>query len=242
MSLIYLNDLDKVCRGCLGKNGEMRPLFGSYLDNMLRMVAEIEVRVGDGLPQMMCVPCVLQVSRAFTFKQQCQRSDTTLRTFFQEMEKSSNDVANLAIDLNAVRAIETPKELLDVVEGNVIGVTDSTNQMEIEMVPEQIDTVKFDNSSPEMDNLQEKCLLIVHSVPQTLMADNITGSMNLEDENGISSTDGTFVSTNDLIEEEQQDLDGNSASAGIMVEEMDNEMADQQLNIELMTDQFGKQI
>lgn len=33
----------------------------------------------------MCVPCVLQVSRAFTFKQQCQRSDQTLRTYLQEI-------------------------------------------------------------------------------------------------------------------------------------------------------------
>lgn len=45
MSILFLNDLDKVCRGCLGKNGEMRPLFGSFLDNMLRTVAEIEVGV-----------------------------------------------------------------------------------------------------------------------------------------------------------------------------------------------------
>lgn len=43
MKEIAYDDLDKVCRGCLAKNGEMRPLFGSSLDNMLRAVAEIEV-------------------------------------------------------------------------------------------------------------------------------------------------------------------------------------------------------
>lgn len=31
----------------------------------------------------MCVPCVLQVSRAFTFKQQCRRSDQTLKNYLQ---------------------------------------------------------------------------------------------------------------------------------------------------------------
>lgn len=36
-------DFDKICRCCLCKNGEMRPLFGSCLDNMLRFVAEVEV-------------------------------------------------------------------------------------------------------------------------------------------------------------------------------------------------------
>lgn len=45
------------------------------------------MQAGDGLPQLMCVPCVLQVSRAFTFKQLCQRSDQTLRTFYREIEK-----------------------------------------------------------------------------------------------------------------------------------------------------------
>lgn len=43
MKEIVYDDLDKVCRGCLAKNGDMRPLFGSFLDNMLRAVAEIEV-------------------------------------------------------------------------------------------------------------------------------------------------------------------------------------------------------
>lgn len=44
--------------------------------------------MGDGLPEKMCVQCVLQVSRAFTFKQQCERSDTTLRTYFQNIQDS----------------------------------------------------------------------------------------------------------------------------------------------------------
>lgn len=47
MKEIVYDDFDKVCRGCLAKNGEMRPLFGSFLDNMLRAVAEIEVIVID---------------------------------------------------------------------------------------------------------------------------------------------------------------------------------------------------
>lgn len=105
-------DISKICRGCLGKKGDMRPLFGSYLDNMLRSVAQIQVcrlttdclvsfkhnsfflfffkkvNVGDGLPELMCVQCVLQVSRAFTFKQQCERNDQTLRIYLnQEYQK-----------------------------------------------------------------------------------------------------------------------------------------------------------
>lgn len=233
MSILYLNDLDKVCRGCLSRNGEMRPLFGSYLDNMLRMVAEIEVQVGDGLPQMMCVPCVLQVSRAFTFKQQCQRSDSTLRTFFQEMEKSNDDAANLAIDLNAVRAIQSPKEMLNTVECNATVVLDSGGQIE------QVDDVAF-NEAPDGDNLDEKCLLIVHSVPSTLMASDLSGSMDLEDTDGMSSVHDTFISVSDLIEEEQHVLEAHNGEAGVIVEEIDNDMDEQHLDVDLIAEHFGE--
>lgn len=55
------------------------------------------MKSGDRLPELMCVPCVLQVSRAFTFKQQCRRSDQNLRSFLVEIEKlsaSDNDNRN----------------------------------------------------------------------------------------------------------------------------------------------------
>lgn len=46
MTTLFAEDFDKICRCCLCKNGEMRPLFGSCIDNMLRFVAEIDVSVG----------------------------------------------------------------------------------------------------------------------------------------------------------------------------------------------------
>lgn len=52
MTPLVIDDLSKVCRGCLGKNGEMRPLFGSFLDNMLCAVAEIEVNDCLSLPEI----------------------------------------------------------------------------------------------------------------------------------------------------------------------------------------------
>lgn len=48
------------------------------------------MQANDGLPELMCVPCVLQVSRAFTFKQQCRRSDQTLRSFLGEVADNNN--------------------------------------------------------------------------------------------------------------------------------------------------------
>lgn len=41
----------------------------------------VQVSEGDGLPNLMCVQCVLQCSRAYTFKQQCEKSDNILRQY-----------------------------------------------------------------------------------------------------------------------------------------------------------------
>lgn len=36
---------------------------------------------GDGLPGQVCLQCVHYISRAFSFKQLCERSDATLRQY-----------------------------------------------------------------------------------------------------------------------------------------------------------------
>lgn len=56
----------------------------------------------------MCVPCVLQVSRAFTFKQQCRRSDQTLRSSLGESGKLL--VSDDSTDLGANTAKQTKIE------------------------------------------------------------------------------------------------------------------------------------
>lgn len=43
MATVFNEEFDKICRCCLCRNGEMRPLFGTCLDNMLKIVAEIDV-------------------------------------------------------------------------------------------------------------------------------------------------------------------------------------------------------
>ncbi|CAH1980639.1 unnamed protein product [Acanthoscelides obtectus] len=81
---IYLStplQIDKICRACLSEKGDMRPLFGACLDEMLNSFASIEVHQGDGFPSLMCLQCVLQCSRAYTFKQLCEKSDNILREY-----------------------------------------------------------------------------------------------------------------------------------------------------------------
>lgn len=43
MSAVSLADFDAICRSCLCRTGEMRPIFGSSLDDMLRDVTNIQV-------------------------------------------------------------------------------------------------------------------------------------------------------------------------------------------------------
>ncbi|CAG9767525.1 unnamed protein product [Ceutorhynchus assimilis] len=93
--------LDKVCRACLMVKGNMRPLFGACLDEMLASFTGIQISQNDGFPRHMCVQCVLQCSRAYTFKQLYEKSNAILRQFvskefqdnlkkYQEQEKSRN--------------------------------------------------------------------------------------------------------------------------------------------------------
>ncbi|XP_053685121.1 zinc finger protein 184-like [Sabethes cyaneus] len=74
-------DFTEICRSCMMKKQKMRPLFGSSIDSMLMAVANVKVTEHDGYPAQMCVQCVLQVSRSFAFKQQCEKTDSTLRQY-----------------------------------------------------------------------------------------------------------------------------------------------------------------
>jgi KRAB domain-containing zinc finger protein len=56
----------------------MKPLFGSSIDNMMTEITEILVQPADNLPAQVCVQCVLQISRSFTFKKLCQHNDQLL--------------------------------------------------------------------------------------------------------------------------------------------------------------------
>lgn len=268
MSLLLLSDLDKVCRGCLGKNGEMRPLFGSFLDNMLRIVAEIEVQANDGLPQLMCVPCVLQVSRAFTFKQQCKRSDTALRSIFDGSTIAEN-ADNIAIDLNAVQAMEAsshkemlaPIEYTEVIETKPLVAIDT----QLEEMSATVNTVMDANgdatvemtfdTATDVDGIDEKCLLIVHAVPSAIMADELGEPIGLmEAPDDLVSDDSDYITTADIIDANQQVLDGHHHDVTTMLtgemhnsdlntsvfDDKDDLLQEDDIDDDIMVDHFGK--
>lgn len=122
MSQIYISEsiieFDKICRCCLGKKGEnMRPLFGSCLDSMLRSVCSVLISPGDGLPDLMCVQCVLSVSRAFTFKQQCEKNDKCMRQYIEKQLENSAAIQISAEEIIISDVVEThQEEILDEIE------------------------------------------------------------------------------------------------------------------------------
>ncbi|XP_001809587.2 zinc finger protein ZFP2 [Tribolium castaneum] len=79
--------IDKICRSCMCQNENMRNVFDSkelggqtlQLAEMLMDCAAVVIASGDGLPNLLCITCEDKLNLAYEFKQQCQKSDTTLR-------------------------------------------------------------------------------------------------------------------------------------------------------------------
>lgn len=117
-----------------------------------------QVQAGDGLPELMCVPCVLMVSRAFTFKQQCQRSDQTLRSYLGEIDKIESDSTAEAIDNpeNATKVEKTSANNLK--ENEQFSEIDDTsidhldNHLDLDSLPGEIESNSFEEEI-ELSNL-----------------------------------------------------------------------------------------
>lgn len=75
--------IGRICRCCLNESFNMKSIFDTYLSDMLVSCANISISSNDGLPSLICFQCVQQVNRSYTFREQCERSDTMLRHWFQ---------------------------------------------------------------------------------------------------------------------------------------------------------------
>lgn len=116
----------------------------------------------------MCVPCVLQVSRAFTFKQNCQRSDQTLRTYLGSRS-----------DKTEFRDINKHTELRNVEDGNTIVKVEKsvTNRLE---EPEQfsvIDETTTDHLDSQLDLDSLPAEIEPNSFEEDIELSNLTSSL-----------------------------------------------------------------
>ncbi|XP_055533904.1 zinc finger protein 260-like [Wyeomyia smithii] len=102
VSLTEPLDFMEICRSCMTKKQRMRPLFGSSIDSMLMAVANVKITENDGFPAQMCVQCVLQVSRSFAFKQQCEKTDSALREYRARVAATNTNLhADLPAEVNS---------------------------------------------------------------------------------------------------------------------------------------------
>jgi hypothetical protein len=86
--------LDKICRTCLLEKAGLKPLFGACVANMLMSCASIQVIEGDGLPCQICTQCLQMVNRAYSFKQQCEKSDASLRQYINTLDLQTVSLQN----------------------------------------------------------------------------------------------------------------------------------------------------
>lgn len=59
-------------------------LFYKYVFILITCRISLQIFDGDGLPNQICSQCMLQISKSYTFKQLCQKSDITLRNYIDE--------------------------------------------------------------------------------------------------------------------------------------------------------------
>lgn len=76
---------------------------------------------GDGLPNLMCVQCVLQCSRAYTFKQLCEKSDNILRQYLSvEFQAQLAQVQTVSAEQRAKTELQEQLQFADTMPTVVI--------------------------------------------------------------------------------------------------------------------------
>lgn len=127
------------------------------------------MQAGDGLPESMCVPCVLQVSRAFTFKQQCQRSDQTLKSYLERQISDLNQADN-----NNIRNTSKSEGSIgveQVINEHVINANDVVNRTN--------EPHFSSNNDTETDHLDSE--LCLDSLPPDIGSDSFEEEIELSD-------------------------------------------------------------
>ncbi|CAK1541505.1 unnamed protein product [Leptosia nina] len=80
-------NFEKICRACLQVKKDMRPLFEQLTATMLMGISKVQVAIGDGLPNQLCLQCVHQISRCHTFKELIERNDVILRDYKRSLDE-----------------------------------------------------------------------------------------------------------------------------------------------------------
>ncbi|KAJ8921028.1 hypothetical protein NQ315_015824 [Exocentrus adspersus] len=160
--------INKICRTCLSEEESMRSIFSIdvaagetlRLFEMLMSCASVQVMENDGLPSHVCLQCVHYITRAFSFKQLCERSENTLReilgrpiqaTFLELKPLLTNDVLVsstvteiISTNLEPAETLPTVTETLNNDDSILPSVADNFEIKELKEAQSDLD-MKFDN-------------------------------------------------------------------------------------------------
>ncbi|KAF5282708.1 hypothetical protein FQR65_LT02705 [Abscondita terminalis] len=199
---------ENICRTCLSEDVNMRSLFSvesnrtgetTNLCKMLTSCVPIQIMEGDNLPTQVCSQCVDSITRAFSFKQLCERSDLTLRNLFTQpvlcpiLEKIKCDDtlydSNFKVDKTEIDLLLTQTES-DIVHNSSIilnmvsDVNDTVDLVEDEteetMYPCEENAACFTTSSEVQKNTSHRT---------TMDATNHTVSLTFESNRNLNSSD-----------------------------------------------------
>ncbi|XP_058823404.1 zinc finger protein ZFP2-like [Topomyia yanbarensis] len=100
-TIVYL---DRVCRTCLveKEKDQLKDLFEFGLAETVMECVSVTIEEADGLPCHICVNCLQEVERICNFRQQCERSDASIRNLIEKSVVITQDSATKYEVLNVV--------------------------------------------------------------------------------------------------------------------------------------------
>ncbi|XP_017488776.1 PREDICTED: zinc finger protein 251-like isoform X5 [Rhagoletis zephyria] len=109
-------EIEKICRTCLGLSG---PLLGIYdgngsgrcIGDMLHDFTKSKPRREDKLPEKVCLSCISEINRCYSFKLKCENSFKTLRQLVPDalLDEANVIVSNAEVE-QAHKGVQTIPE------------------------------------------------------------------------------------------------------------------------------------
>ncbi|XP_071052389.1 gastrula zinc finger protein XlCGF57.1-like [Onthophagus taurus] len=144
-------DMSKICRACLAEKEVMQSVFmpdesiGQTLPlaEMIMNFTNVQIQTGDGLPSLICLDCIHQVTRSLSFKQLCEESDTNLRQIIERSPVLKEELKQEEIEVSDYSVVVESGTMDD--SSNTSDPLDPANEILIAQIQLQ-KTIKIINS------------------------------------------------------------------------------------------------
>ncbi|KAI9577116.1 zinc finger protein 354B [Glossina fuscipes] len=109
-------DVEKICRTCLTLSGPLLSIYddgkggSGCLADMLREFTKTKPQCNDNLPERVCLSCISEINRCYSFKLKCENSSKTLQQLIPNA-KGLPDVTEKSVS-NCEKAVQTNKRAL----------------------------------------------------------------------------------------------------------------------------------